>query len=343
MWALHGKWRVSHVMNQLTLASCCSAAGILARLLRTLQAALATLRLSAGEDKHGCGAWPVWQRAISLCLTLHTMAVLVTPYATTAVDIVTDLIIVVKMMPERLGWGMLCAFMVSDFISAGTMVWQLYQYQREEAKVHANGQPQPPEDCISMLFLSLFNVPGIKGRLLRTLVALAIVPLISLTMHVTAVVLAVLAIVRTISGKGMPRWSFWGLDPAKCAIFRSFVVGYIEAPCAIAFTTYAYLVPHKHLVKTFISWQLFFFNLAISMVHVLLEVWETKELLVKHGLSPRKVLGEISQLRADHQSVSSGAAPGKGGVEEGEGAGGYSSKQPLLLGKALPQVHRAPC
>jgi hypothetical protein len=245
----------------------------------------------------------------------------VAPYVTTFVDVATDLYLVITILPNKVAFMLLAVMMACDVLSAGTMVLRMYQYQAELGRACSSGQMSPQLTGIGSTCLAIFSVPGLGGKVLRMLLFIVLVPLVSLSMHTIALVLVVVALAVVFRGKGMPQWNFCGLDPVKCAIYRSFLVGWLEAPCAIAFTTFAYLVPKKNIVGTFISNTVFFLSLAISMFHMLLEMWGAKELMIHNGNSIRAAFREISDLRA----VMPGAA-GTGTATTTKGVGGASGK-----------------
>lgn len=76
----------------------------------------------------------------------------------------------------------------------------------------------------------------------------------------------------------------------------STVVACIEAPVSMAFTTWAYLTPYKYQVGQFIDWRAFIVSLAFSMLHILLELNDFKDLLVSEG----------SVAKAAHRKVAVG-------------------------------------
>jgi hypothetical protein len=259
----------------------------------------------------------------------------VAPYVSTFVDVASDLYLVVTLIPNKIAIMLLVVMMACDVLSAGTMVHRLYQYQAELASTGSPGQPGPQQTGIGSTCLAIFSMPGLGGKVLRTLLYIVLVPLVSVSMHMVALVLAVVALAVVFQGKGMPQWNFCGLDPVKCAIYRSFLVGWLEAPCAIAFTTFAYLIPKKNIVGTFINSQIFFFSLATSMLHVLLVMWETKELLIGNGNSIRAALRKVSDLSAVLPGATGSAAPLK--VVSGAGdSSAIASAQAVEDATALP-------
>jgi hypothetical protein len=223
----------------------------------------------------------------------------VVPYVSTVTDLGTDLYLVIQVMPNKIAYMLLAVMLACDVLSSNTMVYRMFQYQAHLASSTEGGKVATQLSGIDSTCLSIFSIPGLAGKLVRIALFVILVPLVSVTMHTTALVLAAIAMLAVFKGRGMPQWNFCGLDPVKCAIYRSFVVGWLEAPCSIAFTTFAYLVPRKVVVGTYIDSTAFFLSLAMSMFHVLLEMWETKELMIHNGGSLREALREVSDVRAE--------------------------------------------
>jgi hypothetical protein len=296
-WLIRSHFRGSPPVY--VLLWCLPAAGMVDRLDKLLD------RILGGDGNSKSTFCTTWNLSTRITMVFRSVFLVVSgvmPYMTTFIDVLTDVILVWQLMPHKVAYMLMAALLITDILSASIMVSRMYQYQTRLASRYIPGMA-PPMKALDAKLLSIFSISGVKGTALRVAMYFVLVPVVSASMHVTALLLVVIVLVGVLYKRGMPKWNFCGLDPIKCAIFRSFVVGYIEAPCAIAFTTYAYLTPRKYEVGQYISANLFFFNLATSMFHVLFELWETKNLLVHNRGSILKALEEVSDLRAEMPST----------------------------------------
>ncbi len=282
------------------------------------------------------------------------------PYASTVVDLCTDIVQIDQLWGYWAGYVLMVVLLVTDVIAAIVMVWRLFDYQKRVANndtesgtgvtTHSIGRGaragcgrqqdqgsdkqlgsaskegsalQRYADKFEAVMQKVCLLQGSQGACIRALLFLGLVPLVSATMHAAALLLAVLGVTALVKGRALPSaQSIWGLDPARCVIVRSFAVGFIEAPIAMAFTTWAYVERHKHKVGVFISPPWFFLGLMFSMWHVFLELWKLKDSLVEFNFKLPAVLAQISDVTV----LADSRREQRGGVQRIAGGLGIKSQ-----------------
>lgn len=249
--------------------------------------------------------------AISIWNARHIVA--------TLADMVTDVLFLVELLPNQLAFILLVPMVLSDVVGGAAML-------------HAFAAPQPDDDDdndgakhitegteaqhhamlpVWSAALSRLQESSRKaGWLAHALVSLLVLPVLSLTIHLLSAMLFLPG--RQAGG------SFGTLDIIRCCSLRSLLVAFIEAPASIAFTTWAFLSPHKYVVGKYVSATTFFVSLATSMVHLWLGVWDYSGRVLAHrgsfGSATRSFFDVRFDLMTSDVVLFTGKAGGKGTV-----------------------------
>jgi hypothetical protein len=237
----------------------------------------------------------------------------------TAVDVATDVLLLMQLLPaSTFGWLLLGAMFMADVLASLAMYLHLLAAIRSRrtggaaaaiAGTTGSGMSFATSNTSSsgLGFTGSFNtgdstapwpsgaLPMSSGKALLAaaarqatlvLLSLFLMPAISTSVHMLSLVMAVWLALVTFLWPVLPKhsWTLMGcLSIPKCCQLRSCIVSVIEAPPAIAFTTWAYLLPFKATSKVYINGNGFLISLLASMAHILMTLWEVRGHLVKGG------------------------------------------------------------
>jgi hypothetical protein len=262
-------------------------------------------------------------------------------FGSTVLDVASDAVLLTSLLPSLPGWLIMAAMLASEVLAA-VLIHRcvLLAHHKGTARATTAGSVDKASHscrhCMAcgagwtqLLHQMYAVIAACKGRLFYVLVMLAmsvaLMPAMSLTVHVLTLTMALSMAATVFAGDLWPArsWVFMDcLNIQRCAEVRSTAIALVEAPAVIGFNTWAYLAPFKSVAKVYISGRAFYFSLLTSMLHILLELWELQKAAV-----------QAKSLSAGFRSrFSLGLAPLSNKASDGAGQDGAA------VGKAAGQV-----
>lgn len=225
-------------------------------------------------------------------------------FTSTVLDVATDALLIYELSPHFFGLVVLAGMFASDVLAARVFHRKLLGHVRS-SHGHQKGQTVKPEDhqgwakVLLVLYRHALKLPGPVYWIISILVLL---PVLSIAVHVQALLMALGTILHSIKGQPVKEytWTYLGcLDICRCIMVRSLLVSLIEAPVTITFTTLAYLLNNKGQVGKYITTYTFLFNVVSSMIHILLTAWDIMSSLVRTR-SLRATIRELFNVGPSH-------------------------------------------
>jgi hypothetical protein len=219
----------------------------------------------------------------------------------TTADIITDILIILELLPNRVAYLIIIPMFVADLASGWAFLRSFAAPPRDEddddggESALDKQSAKPPHYAMLPSWAAalswLLASSGRLGRLPHALSSLLIMPTLSITIHLLSA-----ALVLPWRQRGA---TFGPMDIMKCCELRSLLVSLLEAPASIALTTWAFLATRKVVVGKYVSSTTFFVSLASSMVHVWVGVWDFSGRLLACRGSLRQAWSSFFDLHFD--------------------------------------------